>query len=80
MKTMTILEHHQKSEDGEDDDFGGDYWDLEILDENGACIKTYGDAYHDRGSDKAEGFIDGMRYVSNEEIKVEYKDVADREY
>lgn len=75
MKIFTILEHHEKGEDCH-----GDYFDLEILDENGTCIQTYGDAYHDSGNDKAEGFIDGVRYASNEEIKIEYKDVADREY
>ncbi len=76
MKTFTILEHHEKG-----DDCDGDYWDLEILDENGACIQTYGDTYHDKGSDKALGFIDGVNYANREEIvKVEHKSVADREY
>ena len=79
MITFTILEHHEMDEDG-GGDCGGDYFDLEILDENGVCIQTYGDAYHDNGSDKAEGFVDGVRYAnSGEEIKIKYADIADRE-
>jgi hypothetical protein len=77
MRTFTILKHHEKEED---DDCGGDYWDLEILDENGACIQTYGDDYHESGSDKAEGFVDGVRYASSEAIEIKYENVADREY
>ena len=45
--------------DIEDKDFGGDYLEVEVYC-NGDLISEYGDHYHDKGLERAEGFVDGF--------------------
>lgn len=66
-----------------DEDFNnylcsGDYWGYSVLigDEE---VASYGDSYHDKGREKAGGFVDGLRYL-HPDIVVEYKYIADMSY
>ena len=63
----------------DDPDCGGDYIDVELLDEQGNVIAEYGDYYHDKGDEKIEGFIDGVEWATGEKVNLEMKDVSDRE-
>lgn len=54
-----------------EDDIGGDVWGI-TLELNGKIITEYGDYYHDKGSEKAKGFIDGYTYAKNWKEKVDY--------
>ena len=74
---MKILEitHYPKS----DKKCWGDYWDVELQDEKGNTIAEFGDAYHDKGLDKAQGFIEGVSWAKGVKINVIRKNVADRE-
>lgn len=63
----------------DDPDCSGDYASVTVELE-GMVIANYGDYYHDKGEEKAEGFIDGVRYMNNrhnEPTQVEYESVAD---
>jgi len=71
---FNVIEHHPD----DDPDCGGDYTDIEIV-YSGVKIASYGDSYHDQGSEKVKGFIDGVRWMTGESPEVEYNDVADRE-
>ncbi len=55
MKTLKIVTHYFE----EDSQFHGDYAGVEVL-LDGAKLVEYGDAYHDRGLDKAQGFVDAV--------------------
>lgn len=70
---VTILTHFSK----DDTDCSGDYYDIEII-INDKVVMTYNDYYHDKGEEKATGFIDGLQYLSNNKYKVEYREIADR--
>jgi len=54
-----------------EDELDGDYWEIE-LELNGEIIAKYGDYYHDKGSEKAKGFIKGYAYANNWKEKVDY--------
>jgi hypothetical protein len=75
MIDITILTHF----DVEDEECGGDYFDVEVLDSNRKVLASYGDYYHDKGEDKAEGFVEGLKAASKEPVNVIYKSVADRD-
>ncbi len=49
------------------DEFGGDEQEIH-LELDGKIIAKYGDYYHDKGSEKARGFIDGYAYAKNLKI------------
>ena len=55
----------------DEDEIGGDEWEIH-LELNDKVIVKYGDYYHDKGSVKAKGFIDGYAYAKNWEKKVDY--------
>ena len=63
----------------EDPECGSDYYSIEILDAAGKVLQSYGDAYHDKGWEKAEGFLDAMRAFDLLDT-VTREDVADAEY
>ena len=42
------------------------------LEFNGHIVAKYGDYYHDKGSVKVLGFIDGFAYIKNWKEKVDY--------
>ncbi len=72
--TVTQVTHYP-----EDDPKGnGDYYDIELLDAEGKVIATFGDYYHDKGQEKAEGFIQGVEYALGVKVKVVHKKAADR--
>lgn len=54
-----------------EDDVGGDEWGIEVV-LNGILIAEYGDSYHNKGSDKALGFIDGYTYAKSMRKGVHY--------
>jgi hypothetical protein len=55
-----------------------DYFDIELLNEAGEVIASFGDYYHDKGLEKAEGFILGVEFALGEVIEVESRNLADR--
>ena len=54
-----------------EDDIGGDAWEFH-LELNSIIVAKYGDSYHDKGREKAIGFIDGYAYAKNWKEKVDY--------
>jgi hypothetical protein len=42
----------------DEDSFGGDYLEVRLL-LNGEHITTFGDEYHDKGSEKVEAYVEG---------------------
>jgi hypothetical protein len=61
---------------GEDDiDCGSDYYEI-IIKSGPKTLATFGDYYHDKGWEKSEGFIQGLR-VCYPELKVVEREVAD---
>lgn len=52
---IKIVTHY----DRDDIDCSGDYASIDIY-LNGTKIKSYGDYYHDKGSEKVDGFLDGL--------------------
>lgn len=54
----------------------GDYHYVTIEKEDGEIIKRYEDHYHDKGSDKASGFLDGLSYIVPN-LKVKYVMIDD---
>lgn len=73
---LTVVTHYCK----DDPNFDSDYSDIEILDTEGNQIAIYGDYYHDKGLEKIDGFIDGIRWATGKAIDVDEKCVADRDY
>ena len=64
----------------EDEECSGEYTSVEILDEKGNSIVKYGDYYHDKGRQKAEAFLDGLKFALQEDIEKEYEYINDEEY
>lgn len=61
-----------------EDDFGGDYYAVRVL-FDGKQVVEYGDHYHDKGEDKADGFIEGFFAALGKIVpKVTYDDVEDK--
>lgn len=64
---------------GNDDaDCSCDYYEVILSREDGTEIRRFGDYYHDKGREKAEGFIDGLKLVYPA-LEVEYRTVSDYE-
>ena len=74
MKKFTVVTHYWK----DDKEMCEDYYDIEIVDENGIVVATFGDYYHDHGNYKVGGWLEGVRFVTGEDLEITYKDVADR--
>ena len=74
---LTVVTHYEFH----DTEFMGDYYDIEILDEQDDIIIQYGDCYHDKGEEKTSGFIEGFKHaVGHENVEVTYIKLADRDY
>ena len=74
---VTITTHFPKS----DKDMFGDYYDVIVdayLDDDEYHI-GYGDHYHDKGLDKAAGFVDALRLLYGQKLPVLNIRVADRD-
>lgn len=74
MRKIEVVTHYFE----DDPNFYGDYAFITI-EEDGKVVKTFGDYYHDKGKEKAEGFIAGLEY-SGVEFDITYKKIADNEY
>ena len=64
-----------------DPECNGDYCKVTVK-LSGTLIREYGDAYHDNGAHKAEGFVDGYLWAnrhSRQEIRVVRENIADYE-
>lgn len=72
---ITQIMHYQKEDTG----CGGDYYDIELQDSEGKVIATFGDYYHDKGEEKAEGFILGVECALGVTVNLVKKYVADRD-
>ncbi len=73
-KEIKVITHYFK----EDEDYVGDYDSVEIT-IDGKTVITYGDYYHDKGGEKAEGFIDGLSYILGKKVEFNKEDIADIE-
>jgi hypothetical protein len=63
--------------DEDDKTFGGDYFSVELKDENGKVIAAYGDCYHDKGAEKVEGFIAGVEWAARRKVNLVTERIAD---
>ena len=68
---ITRIRHFSKEDDPE---CNGDYHGV-TLEWNGEVIASYGDHYHDKGYEKSEGFVDGVRWAFRKFISV--KDIIE---
>lgn len=61
----------------------GDYSRIEIYRDD-VLVQEYGDQYHDKGREKAEGFFDGIIELlggtDDGKWSYDYEEVADEEY
>lgn len=64
-------EHRKNGWDATD----GDYWEINIY-VDGKLARTYGDYYHDKGSEKSEAFVDGIAFAIGETPEVEHTEVC----
>ena len=60
----------------DDLDFCGDYWSVDVYIDDEFYV-SYGDSYHDKGHEKVEGLLDGLRYF--ELLDIEEENIADAE-
>ena len=72
-RELRVVTHFSK----EDPECAGDYWSVEVFDEAGKSIATFGDAYHDKGEHKIEGFLKGVAWLTGVSPAVTREDVAD---
>ena len=73
-KRLIVITHYFKC----DKEFLSDYASIDICLPNGELVASWGDNYHDRGQEKAEGFVQGF-YWPDTKPEIEYQDVADAE-
>lgn len=76
MRKFKVITHFTE----DDEDCSGDYSSVSIEDEKGSVVASYGDHYHDKGTEKAEGFIEGVKFALQEDIEVEEININDAEY
>jgi hypothetical protein len=63
----------------DDREYQRDYFAITLKDGLGMEIARFGDAYHDRGMEKAAGFIMGAEWGFGRKIKITRENVADGE-
>lgn len=68
---ITVITHYHQS----DPDFHADYWGVTV-EFDGEEVAKFGDEYHDKGEDKAQGFVCALTLVDPTLI-FEYKSIAD---
>lgn len=73
---ITITTHYPDN----DPEMFGDYYDItiDIRAGNMEYHMDYGDYYHDKGSDKAEAFVDAIKLLYGDKVPVLHFDAADR--
>ncbi len=76
IKGITVITHYPKS----DKKCEGDYYDVEVFvkEAHQEFAMQYGDYYHDKGHDKAQGFVDAIHTLFGDKISVIRYNVADR--
>ena len=75
---VTVTTHYPKS----DPEMWGDYYDVDIYisaPDGREYGMQYGDHYHNRGIDKAEGFVDALKTLYGDKLPVLKVRLADRE-
>jgi hypothetical protein len=60
----------------EDKECDGDYISVDII-FNNKKVKSYGDAYHDHGLQKALAFVEGCEFITQNKIKIIRIDLPD---
>ena len=55
----------------------GDYYSIDLYDNNNKLAAYWGDDYHDDGEDKLDGFIEGVEWAMGEKVKLEVQHIAD---
>lgn len=73
-----MIDTIQKIEYFDEGNLGGDYIFV-LVAINGTPVQRYEDHYHDKGSEKADGFIDGYTHASPETqvLDPDYQEVAE---
>jgi|GEM_PF-6372807 len=74
IKSVEIVTHFLK----DDPECICDYTSVDIL-INGKRVEDYGDAYHDRGDEKVDGFLDALKFLGVDLSIVKRTEVADCE-
>jgi len=72
---VKITEHFSKEHDPK---CYGDYCEVTI-EVDGKLVRTYGDHYHDKGAERAEGYKDALKDYCDPQVTVEHASVADWE-
>ena len=70
---VTVVIHYPSN----DKDCSGDYDNVTVNLDNGKNLISYGDAYHDKGYEKAFAFVDGLMHTYK--VVVKEKRIADAE-
>ena len=60
----------------DDEDQSGDYAGVDLY-INDKMVKSFGDYYHDKGLEKAEAWVDCIRWIIDDDIKVERENISD---
>lgn len=74
----TVTTHWPKS----DPDMFGDYYDVDIhisAPDGREYGIQYGDSYHDKGWEKADGFVDALKILYGNKLPILKIKIADRE-
>lgn len=74
LNVIVIVTMHYATNDPE---FTSDYCAIDIK-IDGITLAEYGDSYHDRGRDKAEGFVDALK-IFHPDWQIQHVKVADYE-
>ncbi len=64
--TVKVITHYYK----DDVNYTGDYDSVEIQ-INNTPVVLFGDSYHDKGKEKAQGFIEACLYFMPDEVLVQ---------
>ena len=72
---IEIKEIHGYYEGEEVNDCGGDYDGVEVIIDD-VVVAEYGDYYHDKGAEKAEGFVEGYLFALKKICEIEYTQEA----
>ena len=64
MKVQMVIHYAE-----EDSECGGEYYEVDIL-VDGKKAVTYGDHYHEKGWERAEGFIGGVMFRHKKNVEV----------
>lgn len=78
IKGITLTTHYPKN----DPKFEGDYDSIDILvraSDGWEFAIQYGDYYHDKGYEKAQGFVDAVQTILGPRIPLIRRNVADVE-